>query len=79
MFYSPDGGVTVIMQTASRDLPGPVFFPPQIYPSARTTYRYNATRCEHVYANRTLQLRAGDEGESLVRTCTKCGDVKVLL
>lgn len=78
IFYSADGK-TVTMQTASADLPGPVFSPHYRYPAARTTYEYSAPVCEHAYETRMQQLRHGDEAESLIKTCTKCGDVKVLL
>lgn len=78
IFYSLDGK-TVLLQTASTDLPGPVFSPHYWYPDTRTTYKYSVTKCDHTYETRMQQLRRGDEAESLVKTCAKCGDVKVLL
>lgn len=78
VFYSPDGK-TVLLQTASTDLPGPVFSSGYRYPETRTTYKYSVAKCEHAYETRTQQLRRGDEAESLVSTCSKCGHVKVSL
>lgn len=68
----------IIMQTASSDFPGPTFYLNGcVYPTQRTTFRYTCANCEHVFKTQMIQIRSGDEGESLVQTCEKCGMKKI--
>lgn len=68
----------VVMQTASSDFPGPKFYLNGcVYPTKRTTFKYTCANCEHVFQTQMIQIRSGDEGESLVQTCEKCGMKKI--
>lgn len=68
----------VIMQTASRDVPGPRFFVSGCdYPTTRTTFRYSCANCVHDFESKLVQLRSRDEGESLVQICKKCSMKKI--
>lgn len=66
------------MQTASMDIPAPNFYLENCtYPTDRTTSFYTSKDCNHEFKNKMVQIRSGDEGQSLVRTCTLCGIRKI--
>lgn len=83
MFYSPNGK-EVIMQTASFDLPGPIFSSNFKYPNCRTTFKYEEDveyekkkKCKHKFINVTKQLNRNDEIETLITFCKYCNFQKI--
>lgn len=69
---------TIVMQTASMDVPAPNFFVKNcIYPTERTSKFYTSKDCKHEFINEMVQIRAGDECQSLVQTCKMCGIRKI--
>lgn len=67
-----NGDDVVIMSFASKDVHGPKFFVDTPFPASRTFGYYTVNNCFHEFTEGLVQLRSGDEGESLVRVCKKC-------
>lgn len=76
MFFSPDGGKTVLISTSSLEIPGPVLkldTKPFVYPSAPTNQKYTLVDCKHNYRFvRFEQHRRVDEAPHTIYCCTIC-------
>lgn len=76
MFFSPDGGKTVLISTSSLEIPGPVLkldTKPVVYPSAPTNQKYTLVDCKHNYRFvRFEQHRRVDEAPHTIYCCTIC-------
>lgn len=47
------------------------------YPLFRTTFLFESEKCTHIFTNSTIQLRSGDEAESIISICDLCGFKKI--
>lgn len=76
MFFSPDGGKTVLISTSSLEIPGPVLkldTKPFVYPNAPTNQKYTLVDCKHNYRFvRFEQHRRVDEAPHTIYCCTIC-------
>lgn len=76
IFFSPDGGKTVLISTSSLEIPGPVLkfdTKPFVYPSAPTNQKYTLVDCKHNYRFvRFEQHRRVDEAPHTIYCCTIC-------
>lgn len=47
------------------------------YPLTRTTFLFESEKCTHIFTTTTIQLRSGDEAESVISVCDLCGFKKI--
>lgn len=47
------------------------------YPLVRTTFLFESEKCTHIFTNNSIQLRSGDEAESVISICDLCGFKKI--
>lgn len=47
------------------------------YPLSRTTFFFTTDKCSHIFSIATMQLRSGDEAESVISVCELCGFKKI--
>lgn len=74
-----DGG-RLMIATPSKDIPAPLLHlaPETRYSLRRTSAYREITVCAHEFVlSHTRQIRRGDESESAIYKCTKCGITEI--